>query len=69
MNHILLPLVVQLSFAFGIAGLLWPEKLIAFFDVLMFPWPASHKFVRVNAWIALCLAILLFLAFWGRMHA
>jgi len=69
MNHILLSLVVQLSFAFGVAGLLWPEKLIAFFDVLMFPWPATHKFVRANAWVALCLAILLFFALWGRMHA
>ena len=68
MNHILLPLVVQLSFAFGVAGLFWPEKLIAFFDVLMFPWPATHRFVRANAGVALCLAVLLFLSLWGRMH-
>ena len=68
MNHMLLPLVVQLSLAFGIAGLLWPEKLVEVFDVLMFPWPATHKFVRANAWLALGLALLLFLALLGRMH-
>lgn len=68
MNHMLLPLVVQLSLAFGIAGLLWPEKLVAVFDVLMFPWPATHKFVRTNAWLALGLALLLFLALLGRMR-
>lgn len=69
MDHMLLSLVVQLAFAFGVAGLLWPEKLIAVFDVLMFPWPATHKFVRTNAWIALCLAVLLFLALLGRIRA
>lgn len=67
MNHMLLSLVVQLSLAFGIAGLLWPEKLVAVFDVLMFPWPATHKFVRANAWLALGLALLLFLALLGRI--
>ena len=69
MNRMLLSLVVQIVFAFGVAGILWPEKLIAVFDVLLFPWPASHKFVRVNAWIALCLAVLLLFALWGRLHA
>lgn len=64
---ILLPLVVQLSLAFGIAGLLWPEKLIAVFDVLMFPWPATHKFVRANAWLALSVSALLFIALLGRI--
>jgi len=37
MNHLVLSLFVQLSLAFGVAGLLWPEKLVAVFDVLMFP--------------------------------
>lgn len=68
MHHMLLPLAVQLSLAFGIAGLFWPEKLIAVFDVLMFPWPATHKFVRANAWLALCLAVLLFLALLERVR-
>jgi hypothetical protein len=60
-HHLVVSLVVQLSLAFGLAGLLWPERLIAVFDVLMFPWPATHRFVRVNAWAALVLSVLLFL--------
>ncbi len=68
MNHIILSLVVQLSLAFGVAGLLWPEKLVAVFDILMFPWPATHRLVRVNAWGSLFLALLLFLALVARLH-
>lgn len=66
MNHLVLSLVVQLSLAFGMAGLFWPERLIAVFDVLMFPWPATHKFVRANAWAALLLSVLLFLGLIAR---
>ena len=66
MNHLVLSLAVQLSLAFGVAGLLWPEKLIAVFDVLMFPWPATHRMVRVNAWGALVLSVLLFLSIVAR---
>jgi hypothetical protein len=68
MNHLLLSLVVQLSLAFGVAGLLWPERLVAVFDVLMFPWPATYKFVRTNAFAAILLSFLLFLALLGRLH-
>lgn len=69
MQHIILSLAVQLSISFGVAGLLWPEKLIAVFDILLFPWPASHKFVRSNAWGAIVVALLLFLALIARTHA
>jgi hypothetical protein len=69
MNHLVLSLAVQLSFAFGVAGLLWPEKLVAVFDVLMFPWPATHRMVRANAWGSLCVALLLFLALMAKTHA
>ncbi len=62
MNHLILSLVVQLSFAFGVAGLLWPERLVSLFDVLMFPWPATHKLVRANAWAAILLSLVLFFA-------
>jgi hypothetical protein len=68
MSHVVQLLIVQLSLVFGVAGLLWPEKLVAVFDVLMFPWLATHKLVRVNAWVALCLAVLLFLAVLARLH-
>jgi hypothetical protein len=66
MNHLVLSLVVQLSLMFGVAGLLWPEKLVAVFDVLMFPWPATHRLVRRNAWGALLLSGLLFLSLVAR---
>jgi hypothetical protein len=61
-------LVVQLSLVFGVAGLLWPEKLVAVFDVLMFPWPATYKLVRANAWGALLLAVVLFAAVMLKLH-
>lgn len=61
-------LVVQLSLVFGVAGLLWPEKLVAVFDVLMFPWPATYKHVRANAWGALLLAALLFFVVLAKLH-
>ena len=66
MNQWIVSLVVQLSLTFGLAGLLWPERLIAFFDVLMFPWPATHKFVRANGWAAILLSFLLFLGLVAR---
>lgn len=62
MNHLVLSLVVQASLAFGVAGLLWPERLVSVFDVLMFPWPATHKMVRANAVGAILLSFLLFLS-------
>ena len=69
MNHMVQVLVIQLSVILGVAGLLWPEKLVSIFDVLMFPWPATHKLVRTNAWGALALAIFLFVAVVLRLHA
>jgi len=37
MSTLGLCLVVQFCLAFGVAGLLWPERLMPFFEVLMFP--------------------------------
>lgn len=62
MNHLLLSVAVQFSLAFGVAGLLWPERLVAVFDVLMFPWPATYRHVRANAWAAILLSAILFAA-------
>jgi hypothetical protein len=52
--------VVQLCLAFGAAGLLWPEKLMPFFEVLMFPWAASYRGIRANSIAAIGLSVLLF---------
>jgi hypothetical protein len=48
-------LVVQLFLAFGVAGLLWPEKFMALFGVLMFPWQASDRIIRANGMLAIAL--------------
>ncbi len=60
MNDLGLCLVVQLCLAFGVAGLFWPEKLMPFFAVLMFPWVASYRTIRANSLAAIGLSVLLF---------
>jgi hypothetical protein len=52
-------LVIQMCLAFGIAGLLWPEKFRPLFDVLLFPWAASYRAVRINSIAAIGLSLLL----------
>ena len=59
MKNLEIVIFVQSALAFGVAGLLWPDKFIALFDVLMFPWPASYRTVRVNSVAAIALALLL----------
>jgi hypothetical protein len=59
--HILgLCLVVQFCLGFGVAGLFWPEKLMPFFEVLMFPWVASYRGIRANSLASIGLSLLLF---------
>ncbi len=60
MNDLGLCLLVQLCLAFGVAGLFWPEKLMPFFEVLMFPWVASYRSIRANSLAAIGLSVLLF---------
>jgi hypothetical protein len=45
--------------AFGVAGLFWPEKFRPLFDVLMFPWAASYRAVKVNSLASIILSLLL----------
>jgi hypothetical protein len=59
MNLLGLCLVMQLCLAFGVAGLFWPEKFRPLFDVLLFPWAASHRSVRVNSLASIGLSVLL----------
>jgi hypothetical protein len=59
MKNLDIILFVQSALAFGVAGLLWPEKFMALFDILMFPWPASYRTIRVNSIAAIALALLL----------
>ena len=60
-HHLALSLAIQVSLAFGLAGLFWPEKFLAVFDVLMFPWPSSYRTVRGHSIAAIALSVLLFL--------
>ena len=59
MNSVILCVLAQLSLAFGVAGLFWPDKFLVLFDVLMFPWPASYRTVRANSLGAIALSVLL----------
>src|SRR5579864_2547351 len=53
MDNLVFCLIAQLNLMFGVAGLIWPDKLKPFFGVLMFPWPASYRAIRVNGIIAI----------------
>ena len=68
MENLGVPLLVQLCLAFGVAGLLWPEKFVAVFDVLMFPWPASFRTVRANSIAAILLSLSWLLSMLIRAH-
>ena len=59
MNYLPVCLLAQLSLAFGVAGLLWPDKLMPLFDVLMFPWVASHRTVRANSLAAIGVSLVI----------
>jgi hypothetical protein len=45
--------IVQLNLVLGAAGLIWPDRLMPLFGVLMFPWPASHRAIRVHGIVAI----------------
>ena len=66
MNHLGMSLIVQFSLAMGLAGILWPEKLMPIFEVLMFPWPSSYRTVRAHSIGAIVLSILLFFSLLTR---
>jgi hypothetical protein len=59
MNSLELCLVVQLGLSFGLAGLFWPNKFVALFNILLFPWAASFRAIRVNSIVAIGLSVLL----------
>jgi hypothetical protein len=59
MNTLVLCLIVQLYLMFGVAGLIWPDKFMPLFGVLMFPWPANARTIRVNGIAAIGVYVLL----------
>lgn len=52
MSNLVFYLIVQLNLIFGVAGLIWPDKLMPVFGLLMFPWPASHRAIRIHGLVA-----------------
>lgn len=59
MENLGLGLLVQLCLAFGVAGLLWPDRFMPLFEILMFPWAASYRVVRANSVAAIAGSVLL----------
>lgn len=53
MENLIFFIIVQLNLIFGVAGLMWPDKLMPFFGVLMFPWPASRRAIRTHGIVAI----------------
>ncbi|MGA3106021.1 MAG: hypothetical protein ABSD53_16190 [Terriglobales bacterium] len=55
----LLCVIAQVCLTFGLAGLLFPEKLMPIFAILMYPWAASNRLIRLNSLAALGMALIL----------
>lgn len=53
MENLIFYLIVQLNLMVGVAGLLWPDRLMPVFGILMFPWPASHRAIRTHGIVAI----------------
>lgn len=53
MENLLVCIIVQLNLVFGVAGLIWPDKLMPVYGLLMFPWPASHRAIRIHGLVAI----------------
>lgn len=52
MENLVFYIIVQLNLIFGVAGLMWPDKLMPVFGLLMFPWPASRRAIRTHGIVA-----------------
>jgi hypothetical protein len=68
MNNLSLCLVLQLSLAFGMAGLFWPDKVMPLFDVLMFPWAATYRMIRAHSIAAIGLSLVLLVTLLTGSH-
>jgi hypothetical protein len=52
MANLVFYLIVQFNLIFGVAGLMWPDKLMPVFGLLMFPWPPTHRAIRIHGVVA-----------------
>ena len=53
MENLIFYLIVQLNLIFGVAGLMWPDRMMPVFGVLMFPWPASLRAIRTHGIVSI----------------
>jgi hypothetical protein len=53
MENVIFYVIVQLNLVFGVAGLIWPDRFMSVFGVLMFPWPASYRAIRTHGIVAI----------------
>ncbi len=60
MDNLGVCLLIQFFLVFGVAALLWPDKFMPLFDVLLFPWAASYRAIRANSIVAIAGSVLLF---------
>jgi hypothetical protein len=58
-NHLALCAGVQLGLTFGLATLFWPNKFVPLFEILMFPWAASCRWIRANGMATIGFSLLL----------
>jgi hypothetical protein len=56
MQQMIVFLATQILVVCGLAGLFWPEKFVAAFEVLLYPWASSSRLVRLNSIASLGLA-------------
>jgi hypothetical protein len=52
MANLVFYLIVQFNLIFGVAGLMWPDKLMPVFGLLMFPWPPTRRAIRIHGVVA-----------------
>ncbi len=53
MDNLIFYAIVQLNLVFGVAGLVWPDKLMPVFGYLMFPWPPTYRSIRIHGIVAI----------------
>lgn len=58
MDNLIFCTIALLNFIFGLAGLIWPDQLMPVFRMLMFPWRATHRAIRVNGIVAIAAYLL-----------
>ncbi len=66
MSALLLSVAVQLTLALGVAGLLWPEKFMPVFEILLFPWTPTQRMLRANSLASILMSVVMFVALIGR---